>query len=206
MKKIAIGAAAMGGAALIAFGASGTFASFNDVQSVTDQSAGAGSLTLTAGRTVEAAAANLDGLQPGKSVDLKYFVVNDATSDVNGTISGGLTNLVDLENGCNTSEVDKPGADTDCGWNEGEFSGVATVTGSMTVGGTEASCAFNPSASQAQGTLASFATKKLSVPGVVTPGQGVCFVLRVELPSSASNAVQTDSATFGIDFRMDQAA
>ena len=76
----------------------------------------------------------------------------------------------------------------------------------MTVGGTEASCAFNPSASQAQGTLASFATKKLSVPGVVTPGQGVCFVLRVELPSSASNAVQTDSATFGIDFRMDQAA
>ena len=42
MKKIAIGAAAMGGAALIAFGASGTFASFNDVQSVTDQSAGAG--------------------------------------------------------------------------------------------------------------------------------------------------------------------
>ena len=32
MKKIVIGAAAMGGAALIAFGASGTFAAFTDTE------------------------------------------------------------------------------------------------------------------------------------------------------------------------------
>jgi len=56
-----------------------------------------------------------------------------------------------------------------------------------------------------QGTLAQFAAKTpLAVPGTVAPGQGVCFVLRVALPTTADNTVQSDSATFAIDFRMDQ--
>ena len=71
MKKIIIASAAMGGAALIAFGTSGTFASYQDTSQV-KSSLAAGSIVLNVAGAQENANLNVTGLKPGTTTPLHY--------------------------------------------------------------------------------------------------------------------------------------
>jgi predicted ribosomally synthesized peptide with SipW-like signal peptide len=199
LKKIALASAAMGGAALIAFGASGTFASFSDSQTVSGNQAGSGTLTVSANRQAEVTTADVS-IAPGSSSRQAYYVVNDAASDVNGLINGVITVGQDLENGCNDPET--AAGDKSCAWNEGEFSGLADVTVYSAFTAADECDATLSANAESAGKLNSGTRVQGQAP--VVPGAGVCVVLEISLPDSVDNAVQGDSSNFTATFTLEQ--
>ncbi|MGY1642586.1 hypothetical protein ACI782_15875 [Geodermatophilus sp. SYSU D00703] len=201
MKKIAIAAAAMGGTALIAFGASGTFAALTDTETGARATAGAGTLDLTVGGGVAASSANALSLNPGQSVTLPYWVENSGT--VPGKLLGGLQ-VTNEDRGC--EEPEKTAAanytpDTSCDWGTGgEFSQFATAeffTASAdnaeaceaATGGTKFGTA-TPTIDQAVQATAAGVLEFGSLAG----DAGKCIVLKVTLPTNVTNVVQGDVA------------
>ena len=204
MKKIALASAAMGGVALIAFGASGTFASFTDTEAVT-ASAGAGTLDLTVGSGPVATATAAMALTPGHSTTQSYWVNNAGT--VAGTLSADLSIVADDENLC--AEPETESGDTSCGWaTGGEFSRFATVQ------------FFQPAAATADAAACESAKPGTAIAPAVTlaaaaaagqanvfqlgGGTGACVVVQVALPANVTNVVQGDTARFKADLTLQQ--
>jgi hypothetical protein len=207
VKKLIIVSAAMGGAALIAFGASGTFAAFNDTGNITS-AAGAGTLVLTADAPDVTAPSTALHLQPGESASFAYFVKN--AGDMDGFLGASVT-VTDQENGCSGSEVS---ADAGCvsPADTGEFSKTATIKASYINSNKKSDCTtVNPAAHALpvpEGTTLSQANVGTLVPAIVPVdhGQGGCVVLTVALPLSATNAVQGDKAQLTKTIDLEQLA
>src|SRR3712207_5216458 len=94
----------MGGTALIAFGASGTFAAFTDTETGTG-AAGAGTMDLAIGQGVVTGALPAMSLNPGQSTTVAYWMNNTGTT--NGTLSADLTITEDYERNCTDAEGKK---------------------------------------------------------------------------------------------------
>jgi predicted ribosomally synthesized peptide with SipW-like signal peptide len=206
VKKLVIASVAMGGAALIAFGASGTFANFTDSSSV-GNTAGAGSIVLNAGSESATAAAQATTLQPGGTAQYAYFVENAGT--LPGMISAQLT-IADKENGCvgpeGTNGTD--GIDRTCGADQGEFSMFAQVqafsTGAKTAEACTISDAKRKSLSPVMGLQEAAKLAKL-VNTAVPAKTGGCVVLDVTLPDNPNiNLAQSDQATLTANFTLAQ--
>lgn len=205
MKKLVLTSAAMGGAALIVFGASGTFAAFSDTAAA-DAGAGAGTLTVAVD---ESAAATVDtgSLAPGETVVIPFRVLNESES-ITGLLGGSVTDVVNLENGCNDPE--QAAGDPTCGdaTTAGEFGGVAQISyGAITLReGQE--CNADTAVPTGAGNNASLGVLNDANPArpsrVLAPGQAACVLVQVTLPESAGNIVQGDSAQFTLNFDLEQ--
>lgn len=202
MKKLAIASAAMGGAALVAFGASGTFAAFTDADQVTS-TAGAGTLVLDAtSRSATAPAEALD-LNPGESASYAYWVKNAGT--LPGTLDVAAT-VTDLEGGCASESELAADPTCDAANDRGEFSSAASLTvasapsvqsaEACTITATQASPVTLPLKNANGGTIK-------DVPA--QPNQAACFILTIKLPKAETgNAVQGDQASLAVDFVLEQ--
>jgi predicted ribosomally synthesized peptide with SipW-like signal peptide len=205
MKKIALASAAMGGAALLAFGASGTFASFQDQQQVT-ASAGAGSIVLDLQKATGSAAAVVSNLTPGSTTPTQYayWVQNDGT--LPGTITAAVT-VVDNENGCVGPEDN--GLDSTCaGANMGEFSSFAQVAGFITHANSQENCKVTTTGrTQVVGpvSLIAAASSARLLSQTVPAGAGACVVIDLTLPDNPNiNLAQGDSADLTATFTLAQ--
>ncbi|MGY1609344.1 TasA family protein [Geodermatophilus sp. SYSU D00700] len=100
MKKIALASAAMGGAALLAFGASGTFAALSDTTTQDVGTVAAGSVVVN---TWDKTSANMAStpLTPGDSVVRSYYVQNGGS--VAGRPSAQVLNVTNVDDGCTSS-------------------------------------------------------------------------------------------------------
>lgn len=205
MKKIAIASAAMGGAALIAFGASGTFAAFSDSEDLAG-AAGATTLDLEVGDTQLPTQAAALELAPGsKTVYFPYFVEN--AGDMNGFLGANIV-LTDVEDGCSGNEQL---VDPDCDVQDapGEFSSEALFSVRYVEGGTAAGCTENAGGLRTAVSPTSIPAglpRSLSVPAQlpIPSGYSICVVVGVQLPADATNAVQGDSAELDVELRLEQ--
>jgi hypothetical protein len=202
LKKIALASAAMGGAALIAFGASGTFASFIDTEAATG-SAGAGTMDLTVGGGTLTSPTSALSLNPGGKTTLSYWVNNAGT--VAGTLTADLS-VTDEERGC--LEPEQADGDTDCDWAEGgEFSEFANVQFFDAQASTPETCAqavTGAALTPMMGLRALAATSAAPV-GALAAGAGNCYVVAIELPNDARNKVQGDVSQIKVDLTLTQA-
>lgn len=213
MKKIAIASAAMGGAALLAFGASGTFAAFSDSEQQT-AAAGAGELVLRTVGQAATPAAEATNLQPGRSATYAYFLRNG------GTLDGALTattSVTDAENGCSSDserEAEQAvrgvaGAPSDgrCGAadSKGEFSAAAIM--SYAIGNAEFSrqCTADTAVREEleAGSMRALAGRTVPIADVAAQ-TGVCVLVEVALPAGVGNEVQGDTADFAVEFVIEQ--
>jgi|1186.fasta_scaffold60337_1 hypothetical protein len=197
MKKIVIGAAAMGGAALIAFGASGTFAAVSDT-STQNLSAGAGTLTVGIDRPATAPA-SAGNLAPGGSVVVPFFVKNTG-NNVTGRVGVALGGVKNQENSCSSvSERTAENGACDKGDDTGEFSSFATYRVAAS-GASQYQCNADavtslPEQAWVPFTLAS-GMRPSDSPIKLTPGSGQCVLVEIKLPTTADNKVQGDSMSF----------
>jgi predicted ribosomally synthesized peptide with SipW-like signal peptide len=203
LKKIALASAAMGGVALIAFGASGTFAAFQDTEQIS-ASAGAGTLDLVLNGAPVAGAANALKLNPGQSTTQAFWIANPGT--LAGTVSADAVVLENAENGCTEPEALLDGT-CDEGAINGDFTRVATAEVLINGATTEAACA-----TATTGT-ALFPVRTIdqwvAQPAVVGPmaaGAKACVVVKIMLPQGSDNSVQGDTADFRVDFTLKQNA
>jgi hypothetical protein len=202
VKKIALAAAAMGGTALIAFGASGTFAAFSDTEQAT-ASAGAGSLDLTvSGAPVTTAPAAM-ALNPGQSTTQAYWINNAGT--MAGTLSADLAVVENAENSC--AEPETESGDKTCEWGSGgEFTKYATVE-FLTAGAVDEAACRTAKTGQSLApavTLDAAAAATRADLFSIEGGKGKCVVVAVTLPGSAANDVQGDTAKFRADLTLTQ--
>jgi predicted ribosomally synthesized peptide with SipW-like signal peptide len=192
MKKIALASAAMGGVALFAFGASGTFASFTDSEGFT-ATAQAGTMDLQVGGPAATSVASLEALNPGQSTAVSYWVNNA------GTVAGDLTaklSVVDAENGCTDAEskLTGTGADNCSQWTTGgELSKYAKVQFLDATATNETDCKSATSGTSFSTSSAVAAVGGTSL-GALAANTGNCVVLKVTLPATAGNIVQGDTA------------
>jgi Camelysin metallo-endopeptidase len=193
MKKLVIGATAMGGAALIAFGASGTFAAVSDT-STENLSAGAGTLTVGIDRPATAPA-SAGNLAPGGSVVVPFFVKNTG-NNVTGKVGVALGGVKNQENSCSSvSERTAENGACDTWDDTGEFSSFATYRVAASAASQyQCNATATPSA-WVPFTLASGMLPSAS-PITLTPGSGQCVLVEITLPKTADNKVQGDSMSF----------
>lgn len=204
MKKIALASAAMGGVALIAFGASGTFASFTDTGNLTSE-AGAGTLVLNASSPSATARVDAMSLRPGESAKYAYFIKN--AGNLPGTVDLSVA-VTDAADTCNTqSERD---VDSDCASAPGDFSRLATASVAYIGGVTKAAdCTITagPAAwTSPSGQLGQANGVRVDAYPLAAGASG-CVVLTVKLPdtqSIADNAVQGDSASANVKVTLNQ--
>jgi hypothetical protein len=193
MKKIVIGAAAMGGAALIAFGASGTFAALSDTSTET-LSAGAGTLTVGVDHPASAPA-QAGNLAPGGRVVVPFFVKNNG-NNVTGKVGVGLTNLKNQENSCSSvSERAAENGACDRSDDAGEFSSFATYRVAASAASQYQCNATATPLAWVPFTLASGMVPSAS-PITLAPSEGQCVLVEITLPNTADNKVQGDSMAF----------
>ncbi|MBN1093134.1 hypothetical protein JKP75_11575 [Blastococcus sp. TML/M2B] len=196
MKKIALASAAMGGVALIAFGASGTFAAFSSTQTVAGQKAGAETFELTVGGGVVGTGDEHMSLAPGGSARYAYEIKNASA------LPGKLSATVSVQDAENTrSDAEKAAGDTNDG--TGEFSTFARVQPSY-----DANCDDKPD------TKLGGPVKIADLPAAVSaaftswtfaPNTTHCVILDVSLPDDPKiNQVQGDDMTFSLGLTLTQ--
>lgn len=208
MKKIVLASAAMGGAALVAFGAAGTFAAYSDRQDVVSQEASAGTLLVEVGGNVSAPAQAQD-LAPGETAVFSYFVENAGTG-VTGHLGGSIVDVVDYEDGCTDPErraFDPCSNGPDAGELSGQLQAnyyfiptaytadqCAAITQAPTSGGVFlGTLKDNPSSPAGPGSTE------------LKPGDKACFVLGLTLPDRPdNNLVQSDNVSFSVRFDLVQ--
>jgi predicted ribosomally synthesized peptide with SipW-like signal peptide len=204
MKKIALASAAMGGVALFAFGASGTFASFTDSEEVT-ATAQAGTMDLQVGGKEAVRTADLGTLNPGETKTVSYWIHNEGS--VAGTLLAGLA-VTDAEWGCTGPEGQVAGevcTDWETG---GEFSKYATVQIFDAVATDETACKTAVGGTPLLGATSKslkdqMFSQKITF-GALAAETDKCVVLKVDLPD-VGNDVQGDSATIKLAMNLRQA-
>ncbi|MGY1772053.1 TasA family protein [Blastococcus sp. SYSU D00813] len=200
MKKIAIASAAMGGAALIAFGASGTFASFTD-EAVTTGSAGAGTLVITASESIQTDAQSVE-LAPGETTRLSFPVENGGSID--GSLSA-VGSVDEAPDGCESaSERNLPGG---CA-GDGQFSTTADVAVYLVEVERAAECGADTSVAGLQNRTAGWKMSQLNGAGVpdypLAAGDVLCYIIDVSLDDEVGNVVQGDEATLSVELTLEQ--
>jgi predicted ribosomally synthesized peptide with SipW-like signal peptide len=204
LKKIALASAAMGGAALIAFGASGTFASFQDAETLTNE-AGAGTLVLDARNSSVTAPVDALTLNPGEKARFAYYVQNDG--NLAGTLDADFLNVINNENECVGPEKDA-GVDGTCGEAQGEFTSAAMVSGYLVPVTGASQCVVSAADGRTADSTMTFAQAEAfnairNVP--VAAGAAACVILEVGLNANPGNNVQSDSTAFDVQLTLKQA-
>ncbi|MGY1739403.1 MULTISPECIES: TasA family protein [unclassified Blastococcus] len=207
MKKIAIASAAMGGAALIAFGASGTFAAFSDTDTVNNTAATAGSLVIDATGTTTTAMAG-QRLVPGQSVERTFLVENDGQG-VAGYPSAKVTKITNTEDGCtSTSE----GQADDCtNPSAGDLAAQTLVAYKQYAVSPNGTCGPAPTTGYVPlGILSQIQNVSAASPAPLAAGQKTCVAFQLTLVDNYggttfnNNLAQGDSFSVDIEFGITQ--
>ncbi|SCX57203.1 SipW-cognate class signal peptide [Klenkia marina] len=207
MKKIVLASAAMGGAALVAFGAAGTFAAFSDQDQFQSQVAEAGTLFLELDDTVQTSGFDATNLAPGQSVTYTSYLENG------GSLPGTLRASYDLTNndetGCNRAEA---AVDTTCGTAGVGFGELAKATQMTVYYGPVADAATCDAGARPGGVAGPFNVADLNGNTIyadqpVAEGQGICtvYVLNIPLTNENQNQIQSDNLVFRGIFVLNQA-
>ncbi len=208
--------ASLAGVAVVAIAAGGsTFSSWSDYDSLTGSHAGADQLTLKLG---EPNSANFDNmhLAPGVGGDYEFVVASRQGDTIPAaSLRLALTNLVGHEDGC-TSTNSELAVDSDCNdtATTGEFIDEARIIVNASTPSTDSdACSASHPRGARQGSISlrQLAANTSSNPinllpaGTnLAPGQYVCVSMGLNMPISATNASQGDSANFDLKFFLDQ--
>ena len=205
----------LAGVAVVALAAgSTTFAAWSDWDSLTGSQSGADQLTLVLG---EPNSRNFDDLKlaPGERGDFEFVVASREGETVTAAdLRVQLTNLVGTEDGC-TSTNSEAAVDPNCNdmTSEGEFIDQARIIVNASQPTTDLANACSDPRGSRQGPISLRALRDNSAaspvnlldPGVTLgPGEGICVAMGINLPASADNATQGDSASFDLKFLLDQ--
>jgi hypothetical protein len=200
VKKIALAATAMGGTALIAFGASGTFAAFSDSTTQDVSAVAAGSVVVNSWDKTTAGMASTP-LVPGQSVVRSYYVRNGG--NIAGLPSAQVLSLTNKDDGCTSNSE---GAIDDC-LNAGAGDLAAQiVVGYATFAPTGTDCvAPQPLAYSPLGKLTEIVGKPAKDATQLAGGAARCVSFQLTFASDASdNKAQGDSFTAQIQFGLEQ--
>lgn len=203
-KKLVRGTLA--GVAVIALTAGGgTFAAWSDFDTLEGNQAGADQLTLDVNKS-GSQSINKFTLAPGVT-SAKQFVVSSREGETVPTaaLSVALDNLVATEDGCtNTNSERAVDPDCDVESSGGEFAKEAEIRFYASVPKTDAAtaCSSNTGA-PVTGWIRLDQAPSADL-GTLGKGESRCILAEVRLPSSASNASQGDSASFDLDFLLEQ--
>jgi len=208
--------ASLAGVAALAVAVGGsTFALWSDHDTLTGSSAGADELTLILGEPNSADFDNMR-LAPGVGADYEFVVASRQGDTIpTADLVMSLENLVSKEDGCTStnSELD---ADADCNdtATDGEFDDEARIivnASQPTSGDNACNSGVNPRGSrQTSISLRDLYNNranpiKLLDEGVhLGPGESICVAMGLNMPATATNASQGDSASFDLKFVLDQ--
>jgi hypothetical protein len=210
--------ASLAGAAALAVAAGGsTFAAWSDFQTV-NAGAGAGYLRLNLISDHQGTDTNVIqpfSLAPGQHKTQNFYLAStDSGNTPNGVVTAYIDNLTDTEDTpagtCTTNSEAIAEGTTNCASNGGELSSQALTNVWMRgPADSPADCGSYDSSIPALVSNQPLLTAAHGVAGAVTlgtltPGQGVCMVVEVSLPSSATNAVQGDDASWNWHFDLTQ--
>ncbi|QNG35394.1 hypothetical protein F1C76_01120 [Geodermatophilaceae bacterium NBWT11] len=203
VKKIVLASAAMGGAALVAFGASGTFAAFSDQESSVLPEASAGTLYLNAAGQSASSDGDVSQIVPTQTVTFATPVQNAGNLD--GILKGTLVLQGNEENSCVGPEI---GADTSCaGTGAGELAGQLQATSGYRVLAAGETCDEDTPTIDTtfRGTLLQLVSAGSGL-APIAAGTTVCSVITVTLPElgATNNLVQSDSIQLRFDFELTQ--
>jgi hypothetical protein len=217
--------ASIAGVAAITLAATGsTFAAWSDLGTVSANKTDAGHLKLDLNST--GAITNVGGtpIAPGESRTIDQMV---GSADLAGVTSAALSmkivNLVDQENGCGSS-TSEAAVDPDCATagTPGEFSKEAYVRVRYSNPAPLDQLTFAKNNCTAPGGLTNAvgyavpsnndttvyprltALTGNSPLGTLLPNQGICVRIDLGLDKNATNAVQSDSSTFDVQFDLTQ--
>jgi len=209
--------ASLAGVAALAIAVGGsTFALWSDYADLTGSHAGADELTLVLGQPNSQ---NFDDmhLAPGVGGDYEFVVASRQGDTIpTANLRMRLTDLVGHEDGC-TSTNSEADVDGDCSnlSTPGEFIDEARIIVNASAPTTDANAC--DSGTHPRGSRQSaISLKKLfddtrSTPvnllpagTYLAPGERICVSMGLNMPTSASNASQGDSADFDLTFLLDQ--
>jgi hypothetical protein len=201
LKKIALVSAAMGGAALIAFGASGTFASFSDSQQLKTSAVSAGSLKISA---EEAASTTVQGtnMAPG-STAVRVFKLTNSGAGVTATPTVQVLSIANMEDGCTSSSEEKSGDDC-TNASAGDLASQLTMGYSAYAPNGDGTC---PTPTTGFTNLGPLATTAPLGNSAITLGGGKSLCAAFQLtfaPGANNNWAQGDSFTAQIEFALQQ--
>ncbi|MGY1672651.1 TasA family protein [Geodermatophilus sp. SYSU D00710] len=200
MKKIALASAAMGGAALLAFGASGTFAALSDTTTQDVGTVAAGSVVVNTWDKTSADMASAP-LTPGQSVVRSYYVQNGGS--VAGKPSAQVLNVTSVEDGC-TSNSER--AIDDCATSsEGDLAAQVVVSyATFAPTGTDCVVPSHPEY-VTLGALTEIVGKPASDRSTLAAQQARCVAFKLTFESGGSdNKAQGDSFKAQVQFGLEQ--
>lgn len=211
--------AAIAGAATLTIAATTTtFAAWSDWDSITNNNVGADELSLVLS---EPNTQNFDNLKLAPGVDADYeFVVANRTGETvpTASLTATLSNLVGEEDGC-TSVSSEKAADNNCDNgnpnNPGEFIDEAVITYTVSKVLSEGDAGYGAPCTAPRGWVGATGYKiplsQIEGDGIdvlngdyLGPDDKVCVAMGIAMPKEATNASQGDSATFDIDFLLEQ--
>jgi hypothetical protein len=218
--------ASIAGAATLALAATGTtFAAWSDWSGITGNVTEAGHLKLDLGSTGTISNVGGQAIAPGEFRTIDFMI---ASADLHGVPSAALSmkllNLTDHENGCGSTNSEAA-VDNCAQGDPGEFSSQGYVRvrytdpapeGDFTFGGNTctppAGLGYTNSAGYAPANdndsthyprLSAFNLGNHTL-GTLTGGDAVCVRVDIGLDKNATNAVQSDSSTFDVQFDLEQ--
>ncbi|MEO9323903.1 hypothetical protein ABFT23_10455 [Nocardioides sp. C4-1] len=205
--------ASLAGVAALAIAAGGsTFALWSDYDTLEGSQAGAEELSLVLD---EPNSQNFDNMKlaPGVGNDYEFVVASRSGDTVpTASLKMALTNLVGQEDGC-TSANSEADLDPNC-WDmssSGEFVEEARIIVNASAPSTDpdaCSSAHPRGARQTSISLAGLANKGqinlLPTNDYLEKGEYICVSMGLNMPATASNASQGDSASFDFTFYLDQ--
>ena len=202
----------LAGVAVVALAAgSTTFAAWSDFDTLTGSQAGADQLSLVLG---EPNSQNFDNMRlaPGVGGDYEFVVASRQGDTIPlAKLSLALTNLAGVEDGC-TSENSEAATGDDCTntAGPGDFIDEARIiinASNPTTDPNACSSAYPRGARQGVISLRDLRDNTAATPvtiGNLAPGEYVCVSMGLNMPVTASNASQGDSASFDLKFLLDQ--
>jgi hypothetical protein len=205
--------ASLAGVAVAAIAAGGsTFSAWSDFDTLTGSHAGADQLTLKLGQPNSQNFDNMH-LAPGVGGDYEFVVASRQGDTIpKASLTMALTNLVGHEDGC-TSTHSEAAVDPNCAdtTSEGEFIDQARIAVNVSAPTTNPNACDEPHGSaQSAISLRQFRDNTASNPldllhgATLAPGQYVCVAMGLNMPSTATNASQGDSANFDLTFYLNQ--
>jgi hypothetical protein len=203
VKKLVIASAAMGGAALIAFGASGTFASYNDQTVQNVGAVAADSVVVNSWDKTTAEMASTP-LSPGDSVVRAYYVRNSGTAA--GRPNAQLLNVTNKDDGC-TSESEKATYDDCDSPTKGDLAAQVSV-GYTVFAPTGTDCVAPTTGYKPIGMVNDIIGTSVFAPTVpqLAAGAAECVAFQLTFVDGANNnKAQGDSFTAQIQFGLEQA-
>ena len=209
--------ASIAGAATLAIAAStSTFALWSDHDTLSGSKAGAEQLALVLGEPNSQSFDNMK-LAPGVGGDYEFVVASRTGQTIpTADLRMQLTNLVGKEDGCTSTNSEKD-VDGDCDdtATSGEFIDEARiiVNASQPTKDEDACDSTTHPRGARQGSISlrslynntgATPLKLLPQGTYLAPGEKICVSLGLNMPTSASNASQGDSASFDLKFLLDQ--